>query len=681
AYAADITYGTNNEFGFDYLRDNMVVDLRQVVQRPLHYAIVDEVDNILIDEASTPLIISGQAAEATDRYYQFAQLVRQLRPHQHFEVDIKQRAVTLTEEGIHRVERLLGIPAGESLYDERYFELTHYLENALKAEVIFKRDRDYMVRGGEVIIIDEFTGRAMEGRRYSEGLHQAIEAKEGLKIQAENQTVATITFQNYFRMYRKLAGMTGTAATEEDELIRIYNLDVVVIPTHKPMIRRDYPDAVYRTEKAKFNAVVKEIEECHRRGQPVLVGTTSVEKSELLSGMLKVRGIAHNVLNAKHHEKEAQIVALAGQRGAVTIATNMAGRGTDIVLGEGVADLGGLHVIGTERHEARRIDNQLRGRSGRQGDPGSSRFYLSLEDDLMRLFGADLLAGLLDRLGMGEEDVIEHPLVSRAIEMAQKRVEARHFDARRHVLEYDDVMNRQREVIYRQRRQVLEGENLKPHVLKMVEALVEQAVAAYSHEVVPGGGRDLAGLISHAEQLFLEPGYLKAEDLEGLSPRDLRDTLLEAAKECYERREQSLGPEVMRELERRATLFVVDVAWMDHLAAMDDLKEGIGLRAYGQQDPLLEYRREAFEMFERMVGSIQEGIVRMVYRAQVSARPAPADAASREAQPVAAVARRAAVAGGSAAGAPAPARASGRVGRNDPCPCGSGRKYKKCCGQ
>ncbi|WP_027717658.1 preprotein translocase subunit SecA [Desulfovirgula thermocuniculi] len=705
AYAADVTYGTNNEFGFDYLRDNMAVHPDQVVQRELYYAIVDEVDSILIDEARTPLIISGPAEKSTDLYYTFARLVPRLQRDVDYKVDEKARTVVLTEEGVAKVEKMLGV---ENLYDEKNYQLTHYLLNALKAYTLMKRDRDYVVKDGQVIIVDEFTGRLMFGRRYSDGLHQAIEAKEGLRVERETQTLATITFQNYFRMYEKLAGMTGTAATEEEEFRKIYGLDVVVIPTHKPMIRKDLPDVVYKTERAKFKAVVEEIARRHATGQPVLVGTISIEKSELLSQMLKKRGIPHQVLNAKYHEKEAEIVAQAGRLGAVTIATNMAGRGTDILLGgnpeflaqaelrqqgydphssdpavqelyraalekyrritaeehEKVVALGGLHIIGTERHESRRIDNQLRGRAGRQGDPGSSQFFLSLEDDLMRLFGSENIAGLMDRLGIDEDTPIEHPLVTRSIETAQKRLENRNFEIRKHILQYDDVINQQREIIYRQRRQVLMGENLKEVVLKMVEETVERAVDRYCPEGVPPEEWDLDGLCRHAESLFLPGQKVAPEDFGEAGRKEIAAQLKERALSCYEARERELGPEVMRELERLLLLRIVDEKWMDHLDAMDQLREGIGLRAYGQKDPLVEYKFEAFEMFRNMVESIQEDMVRYIYRVNV----APA------------LRQREMYENRGEEGARQPVR-SQKVGRNEPCPCGSGKKYKKCCGR
>lgn len=664
AYAADITYGTNNEFGFDYLRDNMALHMDQLVQRELHYAIVDEVDSILIDEARTPLIISGQADKPTQLYYQVARVIPRLKPETHYTVDEKAKVVTLTEEGVTKVEQMLGV---DNLYDDANMEISHHVNQALKAHVLMKRDRDYVVKDGQVIIVDEFTGRLMFGRRYSEGLHQAIEAKEGVKIERESQTLATITFQNFFRMYDKLAGMTGTAETEEEEFRKIYGMDVVVIPTNKPMIRQDLPDVVYRTEQGKFRAVVDEIARLYAKGQPVLVGTISIEKSEMLSEMLRKRGIPHQVLNAKYHEKEAEIVAQAGQKGAVTIATNMAGRGTDIVLGEGVKELGGLHIIGTERHESRRIDNQLRGRSGRQGDPGSSRFYVSLEDDLMRLFGSDNIAGIMDRLGMDDTTPIDHPLISRSIESAQKKVEARNFDIRKHVLEYDDVMNQQREIIYRQRRQVLEGGNLKENIEEMIKTVIDRTIDMYAAYSKYPEEWDLQSLLDYAEQLFLPGHDLQPDDLKVMEKDEIREMFLQKALDYYAHREAELGADMMRELERVVMLKVVDQKWMDHLDAMDQLRQGIGLRAYGQRDPLIEYKFEGYEMFNEMIANIQEDIIRYVFRANVVERPAQHRNVTenkydetQKKQPVV---------------------KGKKVGRNDPCPCGSGKKYKKCCGR
>lgn len=709
AYNADVTYGTNNEFGFDYLRDNMALHPDQLVQRELNYAIIDEVDSILIDEARTPLIISGQANKATDHYYTFARIVPKLKPETDYTVDEKANSVVLTEEGVAKVERMLGV---QNLYDEQNMELTHHLNNALKAHALMKRDRDYVVKDGQVIIVDEFTGRLMFGRRYSDGLHQAIEAKEGVKIERESQTLATITFQNYFRMYNKLAGMTGTAATEEEEFRKIYGLDVVVIPTNKPMIRKDLPDVVYKTERAKFKAVVDEIARRHATGQPVLVGTISIEKSEMLSQMLRKRGIPHQVLNAKYHEKEAEIVAQAGRLGAVTIATNMAGRGTDILLGGNpeflamqelkrqgydgnledpeqkklydqylqkfkreceeerrkVVELGGLHIIGTERHESRRIDNQLRGRCGRQGDPGSTQFYSSLEDDLMRLFGSDNIAGLMEKMGMEEDVPIEHSLISRSLESAQKKVENRNFDIRKHVLQYDDVMNQQREVIYRQRRQVLTGENTREIVRQMMGEVVQRAVDTYAPEGVYPEEWDLAGLLVYAGQVFLPDHDLTAEDLQDMGRKELYEYLLEKTLDAYRSREEELGAGVLREIERMVLLRIVDEKWMDHLDAMDQLREGIGLRAYGQKDPLVEYKFESYQMFQNMVAAIQEDVVRYVFRVNVVQTP-------REQRQV--VENRY----GGEEGAGKPVRRGKKVGRNDPCPCGSGKKYKKCCGR
>ena len=662
AYAADITYGTNNEFGFDYLRDNMVVSLDHMVQRELNYAIVDEVDSILIDEARTPLIISGQSDKPTDLYRQIARFVPRLRRDEDYKVDEKAHLVTLTEAGIARVEKAFGV---DNLGDDRYLELNHHLNQGLKAHCLMKRDRDYVVKDGQIIIVDEFTGRLMFGRRYSDGLHQAIEAKEGVRIERESQTLATITFQNYFRMYRKLAGMTGTAETEEEEFRKIYGMDVVVIPTHKPMIREDYPDVVYRTELGKFRAVVEDIVECHRRGQPVLVGTISIEKSELLSRMLDKRGVPHQVLNAKHHEKEAQIIAQAGQAGAVTIATNMAGRGTDIVLGEGVTSLGGLYVLGTDRHESRRIDNQLRGRSGRQGDPGVSRFYVSLEDDLMRLFGSENIEGLLDRLGMDDSMPIEHPMISRAIENAQRKVEARNFNIRKTVLEYDDVINQQREVIYEERRKVLAQEDLRRTVVSMMDEVAESIVDMFAGEKRHAEEWDLEGLVGLVEQAYAPIPDLSVDTLKGMTRDEVVAYLQDEAYRMYEERERELGAETLRDLERVILLRVIDEKWMDHIDAMDQLREGINLRAYGQRDPLIEYKFEAYDAYQMMERSIKEDVVRYLFRVRLVSQPQ----------------ERTMVAGREEEGPRQPVKADKKVGRNDPCPCGSGKKYKKCCGK
>ncbi|MHB8170275.1 MAG: preprotein translocase subunit SecA [Thermincolia bacterium] len=665
AYNADITYGTNNEFGFDYLRDNMVHHAEQMVQRDLNFAIVDEVDSILVDEARTPLIISGQADKATDLYYTMAKVVPHLNRETDYSVDEKAHTVALNEQGIAKAEKMLGV---DNLYEDDHMELTHHLNQALKAHALMKRDKDYVVKDGEVIIVDEFTGRLMFGRRYSEGLHQSIEAKEGVKIERESQTLATITFQNYFRMYDKLAGMTGTAATEEDEFRKIYGLDVIVIPTNKPMLRKDLSDMVYKNEAAKFRAVVEEIVHCHGEGQPVLVGTISIERSELLSSMLKKRGVKHQVLNAKYHDKEAEIVAAAGQPGAVTIATNMAGRGTDIVLGEGVANQGGLHIIGTERHESRRIDNQLRGRAGRQGDPGASRFYISLEDDLMRLFGSDNISAIMDKLGMEEDEPIEHGLITRSIEAAQKKVENRNFDTRKHVLQYDDVMNQQREIIYQQRRQVLTGGALKESIQEMISTLIGEALEIYCNNGVHPEEWDLEGLLEHGEQLYLPNHGLKPEDIEGMGRGELGDVLEEKALAFYDAKEEQLGSETMRELERVVMLRIVDDKWMDHLDAMDQLRQGIGLRAYGQKDPLVEYKFEGYQMFQNMISSIQEDVVRYIFRMNVVEQHEERHHHIVENRYAEEVSRQ-------------PVRVENRIGRNDPCPCGSGKKYKKCCGR
>lgn len=672
AYAADITYGTNNEFGFDYLRDNMVISLDQMVQRPLHYAIVDEVDSILIDEARTPLIISGPGAQSTSLYQVMADVAAKLKEGEDYTVDEKQKTVAPTEAGIAKTEKLLGV---SNMYDgENGVDYSHQLMAALKAKALMHRDRDYVVKDGEVIIVDEFTGRLMFGRRYSEGLHQAIEAKEHVKVERESQTLATITFQNYFRMYDKLSGMTGTAKTEEQEFQKIYGLDVVVVPTNKPNIRIDYPDVIYKTRRAKYRAVANAIEELHKKGRPVLVGTTSIQQSEELSELLKKRGIEHNVLNAKFHEKEAEIVADAGQMGAVTIATNMAGRGTDIVLGDGVAELGGLHIIGTERHESRRIDNQLRGRCARQGDPGSTRFYLSLEDDLMRLFGSDNISGIMDKLGMEEDEPIEHKIVTRSIESAQKKVEARNFEIRKQVLEYDDVMNQQREVIYDQRRQILEKADLKETVLDMASHIVDRSMDMYAPKEAYSEDWDVKSLISYAEEFYAPAGFLKEEKLQEMSRDELETFLHKVAVDYYNAREENNTAPIMRELENLVMLKVVDSHWMEHLDAMDALREGIGLRAYGQRDPLVEYKFEAYEMFEAMKEAIVDDVVRYMYRVNVVTQPVVEDHLSEASTNNPNV-------DGSTETPKEPVRNDSTVGRNDPCPCGSGKKYKNCCGK
>ena len=718
AYRADITYGTNNEYGFDYLRDNLVVtDLNQCVQRDLNFAIVDEVDSILIDEARTPLIISGPTDQTTDLYYRINAIIPQLKPEHDYTIEEKTKTASLTEEGNVRVEKLLGV---DNLYDPANMDLVHHVVKALQAYALYKRDVDYVVKDGEVIIVDEFTGRLMPGRRWSDGLHQAVEAKEGVKIANENQTLASVTFQNYFRMYKKLGGMTGTADTEAAEFAKIYNLDVNVVPTNRKMIRLDYADVVYRTEKEKFAAIVEEIKECHERGQPVLVGTISIEKSEKIAGMLSRNGIKHNVLNAKQHEREAEIVAQAGRRGAVTIATNMAGRGTDILLGgnadftfkqmlyreenlpderklslyeeirtdceknkQEVIALGGLHILGTERHESRRIDNQLRGRAGRQGDPGSSRFYLSLEDDLMRIFASERVSQLMLKLGMEEGVPIEHGMVTRAIANAQKKVEAHNFEIRKQLLEYDDVMNKQREVIYQHRRAVLSGENLTDDLRDMMAGLVESSLNVYCPAEQYPEEWDMKGLVEMMQGQFgLDITQGKHDS--GDSLRDVgRDALLEDLKtqvrEAYERKEEELGSELMRFLEKTFMLQVIDHHWKDHLLGMDHLRDGIGLRGYGQKDPLIEYKREGYDLFAGMMERIKSDTLDRLFRVQavrnegelaappppVMSRPQPKLTLNRGEDPVSVQTVH---------------RNDDKVGRNDPCPCGSGKKYKKCHG-
>ena len=615
SYGADITYGTNNEFGFDYLRDNMVVHADQMVQRPLNYAIVDEVDSILIDEARTPLIISGPGERSTERYYELAKVVPHLVKDEDYTIDEKQKTIAPTEEGIAKVEKMLHI---ENLYDSSNLELNHLLSASLRAYAMMERDKDYVVKDGEVVIVDEFTGRLMFGRRYSDGLHQAIEAKEGLRVERESQTLATITLQNYFRMYEKLSGMTGTAKTEEQEFNNIYGLEVYEIPSNKVLARVDMPDLIFKTKDAKYRAVVRDVVERHKTGQPILVGTTSITQSEMLSDMLTKAGVPHNVLNAKHHEQEAEIVANAGQRGMVTIATNMAGRGTDISLGEGVAELGGLHILGTERHESRRIDNQLRGRSGRQGDNGSSQFFLSLEDDLMRIFGADNIAGMMDKLGMEEDEPIEHSLITKSIERAQKKVENHNFNIRKYILEYDDVMNQQREVLYGQRRLILNNQSLRETILHMVDNLIINAMNQYADEKLYPEEWNYEGLLKHLEIYFLEPGMLTVEQMEEYGRAELQEHLIDIAHKEYEKRESLFGEANMRELEKAIMLKVVDSKWMEHLDAMDMLKEGIGLRAYGQKNPLVEYKFEAYDMFESMKEAITDETIMYLYRIQIN---------------------------------------------------------------
>ena len=696
AYGCDVTFGTNNEFGFDYLRDNMVIDERQMVQRPLHYAIVDEVDSILIDEARTPLIISGPGQKSTDIYVKMAHAVATLKEGTDYKVDEKQKTISPADSAVPKIEKLIGV---NNLYAPENIEYSHCFMAALRAKALMKRDRDYIVKDGEVVIVDEFTGRVMPGRRFSDGLHQAIEAKEGVKVQRESQTLATITFQNYFRMYDKLAGMTGTAKTEEDEFLKIYNLPVIVVPTNKPVRRIDYPDVIYKTKRAKYKAVGQAVSEIHAKGQPTLIGTTSITQSEELSDILKHLGIPHNVLNAKNHEKEAQIIADAGQKGAVTIATNMAGRGTDIKLGEGVAELGGLFIIGTERHESRRIDNQLRGRAGRQGDPGASRFFLSLEDDLLRLFASDRITKIMDKLGMEEDEPIEHKIITNSIEHAQKKVEARNFDIRKHVLEYDDVMNQQREVMYGERRKILMGENLKDNILSMVNHIIKTEMDQYANEKLYPEEWTLDGLIEDAEKIYAPQGKLKKEELAEMSRDGLKETLESVALEGYNQRELLFGEENMRELEKVVMLRVVDSKWMEHLDHMDMLREGINLRAYGQRNPLAEYKIEALNMFEEMEGAIMDQIASLMYHVSIvtpeQQQAMQAEAQKRRAEQEIAKQRgqlqdhlRSAQASHgdevSAAEAQkkAPLTADGKkVGRNDPCPCGSGKKYKNCCGK
>ena len=700
AYSCDVTFGTNNEFGFDYLRDNMVIYSDQMVQRELNYAIVDEVDSILIDEARTPLIISGPGAKSTDMYAVMAKAVAGLKEGPDYTLDEKQKTVAAADSTVPKIEKILGI---SNLYAPENIELSHCFTAALRAKALMKRDRDYVVRNGEVIIVDEFTGRLMEGRRYSDGLHQAIEAKEGVKIQRESQTLATITFQNYFRMYGKLAGMTGTAKTEEDEFIKIYNLSVIVVPTNKPVMRTDYPDLIYKTKRAKYRAVGNFVKELHEKGQPVLIGTTSITQSEELSAALQHHNIPHNVLNAKFHEKEAEIIANAGQRGAVTIATNMAGRGTDIKLGDGVADLGGLFIVGTERHESRRIDNQLRGRSGRQGDPGASRFFLSLEDDLLRLFASERISGMMDKLGMEEDEPIEHKLITNSIEHAQKKVEARNFDIRKHVLEYDDVMNQQREVMYGERRKILVGDNLRENIMGMVNHIIKNEMDQYANEQLYPEEWQLDHLIEDAEKIYAPAGRLTQEKLAELSRDDLLEELEKVAEEGYRQRELLFGEDNMRELEKVVMLRVVDNKWMEHLDHMDMLREGINLRAYGQRNPLVEYKIEALDMFDEMEAAIQDQIASLMYhvsivtpeqqqamdnaqqanetqkqklektieqqRSQLSDHLQNAQASHGDEVSAAESKKK-------------PVTADGRkVGRNDPCPCGSGKKYKNCCGK
>ena len=614
AYNSDITYGTNNEFGFDYLRDNMVISKDQMVQRPLNYCIVDEVDSILIDEARTPLIISGPGEKSTDLYYTLANIVKTFDKDD-YTMDEKQKTIAPTDSGVAKVEKMMGI---KNMFDNEHLDLNHLVIQALRARFMMHRDKDYVVKNGEIVIVDEFTGRLMFGRRYSDGLHQSIEAKENVKVQGESKTLATITFQNYFRMYNKLAGMTGTAKTEEDEFNKIYKLDVYVIPTNKPAIRKDLPDVIYKTKNAKYRAVVREGKKRHATGQPILVGTTSISQSEIISQLLDKENIPHSVLNAKYHEKEAEIIKNAGQKGMVTIATNMAGRGTDIKLGNGVAALGGLMIIGTERHESRRIDNQLRGRAGRQGDPGTTQFFLSLEDDLMRIFGSENISKFMDKLGMEEDEPITHSMITKSIEKAQKKVESHNFEIRKYVLEYDDVMNQQREVLYGQRRQVLVAESLRDTIMGMVDDIIVEGLDKYADEKLYPEEWDFTGLLQQMEQYFVPKGTTTVEELENLSRVEVHEKLKKIAEDLYDAREKEIGEQTMRELEKAIMLRVVDSKWMDHLDAMDALKEGINLRAYGQKNPLVEYKFEAYEMFEEMIESIKRTVVTFLYHIQVT---------------------------------------------------------------
>ncbi len=719
AYGCDITYGTNNEFGFDYLRDNMKFDIQDYVQRDLNYAIVDEVDSILVDEARTPLIISGPTEESTDKYYKINRIIPSLKQAKDYQIEEKTHAAFLTEEGVAQVERLLHV---ENLYDPRNIETLHHVNQALKAHTLFKTDVDYVVKDGQVVIVDEFTGRLMPGRRWSDGLHQAVEAKENVRIENENQTLATVTFQNYFRMYKKLAGMTGTADTEAAEFRKIYNLDVVVIPTNMPLVRTNHSDVIYKTEEEKFRAAVREIEELHKLGRPVLVGTISIEKSERLSLLLKKRGIPHNVLNAKHHEREAEIIAQAGRVGTVTISTNMAGRGTDILLGgnpkflartmveekddpeamqkayeeanrkalsivqkekEKVVQSGGLHVLGTERHEARRIDNQLRGRSGRQGDPGSSRFYLSLQDDLMRIFGSERISNIMDRLGIEEDQPIEHNLVTRAIENAQRKVEAHNFEIRKHLLEYDTVMNQQREVIYSQRREVLTGGDLKESLIEMIEEQAEGIVDLYIDEKAHPEDWDLQGLQDAIYQQFSFRWVAPPQEEDGLSREHLTEMIIEKAKEVYQKKKEEAFVRLPFDIEKEIMLRSIDHHWKDHLLAVDQLKEGIGLRGYGQKDPRIEYQREAYQMFLEMLERIKRDTVEKLFAIQIAREQEVREmkVERKQAFVMSRGTEAAAQRGGETEdGKGVTVRREGKkVGRNDPCPCGSGKKYKRCC--
>ncbi len=715
-YNSDVTYVTNNEVGFDYLRDNMAWQLEDMVQRELHYAIVDEVDSILVDEARTPLIISGQGHDATELYAKFAQIVPRLKKDEDFTVDEKAHAVPITEQGVAKVEKMLGIT---NLYDQRNIELTHQLNAALKAWHLFHKEQQYIVKDGEVIIVDEFTGRLMYGRRYSDGIHQAIEAKEGLKVRSEDQTLATITFQNYFRLYEKLAGMTGTAKTEEREFREIYGLDVVAIPTNRPVRRDDLGDIVYKTENAKFNAVIDEIVAEHNKGRPVLVGTRSIEKSERLAAMLRRKGVECNVLNAKYHEQEAEIIKDAGQRGAVTIATNMAGRGVDIKLGEGVAELGGLHIIGTERHESRRIDNQLRGRSGRQGDLGSTRFYVALEDEIMRLFGAERIQNIMKMVGFSDETPIEARMISRSIERAQSKVENHNYEIRKQVLEYDDVMNKQREIIYGERRKILQGESMRDFMLQTLHDKVESAVDEHASGERHPSEWDLPAILDELEPIFPVKAHVTVEDLEKLDRNEMKQRLEQIAVQLYEAKEAEVGADIIRIVESRYIMLpIIDRMWVDHLYVMDALKSGIGLRGYGQKDPRVEYEKEAYEIFEDLKNNIADEAIKMFFHVQIERQEAPPQAPvptppGLEAIPSGELLPQPAVAAPAGNGSALPdaslekilgpvpgraskqqirtnrddespakpaARTSEKVGRNALCPCGSGKKYKKCHG-
>jgi len=700
AYECDITYGTNNEFGFDYLRDNMAASVHQMVQRAPHFAIVDEVDSILIDEARTPLIISAPDMESTTMYQSFARIVPSLEREKDYTVDEKMKAVSLTEEGINKVEKMLGI---RDIYEKGNITQIHHLEQALKAEILFKKDKDYVVKNGEVIIVDDFTGRLMPGRRFSEGLHQAIEAKEGVKVQRESRTLATITFQNYFRLYAKLAGMTGTALTSAEEFSKVYNLDTLVIPSNKPVIRNDMPDSIYKTEHGKFKATIREIEERHKKGQPVLVGTIAIEKSELLSQMLTIKGLTHKVLNAKHHEKEAQIIAQAGQKGAITIATNMAGRGTDIKLGEEVKELGGLHIIGTERHEARRIDNQLRGRAGRQGEPGSTQFFVSMEDHLMRVFGSDKMKAMMDTLGIEEDMPIENKLISRSIESAQSKIEGYNFDARKHILDYDDVMNKQREVIYNKRRDILEItkniddskreitkeitpenypelEKLKGKILEIFKSEIQNLVAAHTMEnrarwnieTIIKTMKNIVPLNQKADKVLKE--IIESDRDDKLVKDEIIGYLFGETVEAYEEREKEMGYGVTRQIEKAVLLRNIDLLWMEHLDEMQMLRDGIGLRGYGQLDPLIEYKKESYQMFQALLKAIDEGVFTTIFKIKIM---------KQSQSPVTPVKNENILPSeeNKVAGSVVSNTKKNKVGRNDPCPCGSGKKYKKCCGK